>query len=207
MLRAHAPSHGSASLRGVSVPSPLVRCGPVELRLATPRAANELFELARDPAVSAQLQWPAHERIDDSLDFIHDANALWQRGSAWLPAIFVEGRLVGGIGLSSIDRPNRRAEVGTWLGVRHQGTGLNVPAKAAMATFAFEHLELARLELLVRVDNARSLAAMRRLPGVREEGVLAQRLWRDGVGHDAVLFAMLAEEFDPAQWPEVEVDP
>jgi RimJ/RimL family protein N-acetyltransferase len=138
---------------------------------------------------------------------VHDAHSLWQRGRAWLPGIFdhERGQLVGCTGISSIDRPNRRAEVGTWIGVPHQGGGFNLPAKAAVATVAFEQLELARLEFLTRVDNARSLAAMRRLPGIREEGVLAKRIWRDGAGHDAVLFALLADDFDPAAWPAVEL--
>ena len=193
----------------MSIPAPRVRCGPIELRLVTPKSAQQLFSLARDPAVSRQLQWSTHETIDDSLGYIHDARALWQRGRAWLPGIFdhERGQLVGCIGLSGIDRPNRRAEVGTWIGAPYQGRGYNLPAKAALAALAFKHLDLARLELLTRTDNGRSLTAMRSLPGVREEGVLAQRLWRDGVGHDAVLFALLADDYDPAAWPPVEVDP
>jgi RimJ/RimL family protein N-acetyltransferase len=192
----------------MSMPAPpRVRCGDVELRLVTPRAAHQLFALARDPAVSAQLQWSAHTSVDDSLEYVHDARSLWQQGRAWLPGIFEHAReqLVGCTGISSIDRPNRRAEVGTWIGVPHQGRGFNLASKAAVATFAFEHLDIARLEFLTRVDNERSLAAMRRLPDIREEGILARRIWRDGTGHDAVLFALLAEEFEPSAWPPVEV--
>jgi RimJ/RimL family protein N-acetyltransferase len=193
----------------MSVPSPRVRCGRSELRLITPRSAHQLFALARDPEVSRMLQWPAHRTVDDSLEFIHDARALWQRGRAWSAGIFDHDRnqLVGCTGIHAIDRPNRRAEVGTWIGVPFQGAGFNVEAKAAVAVFAFDHLELERLEYLVRVDNERSLAAMRRLPNMREEGVLAQRIWRDDVGHDAVLFALLRSEFDADAWPAVEVDP
>ena len=192
----------------MSVPSPRVRCGSIELRLVTPRAAHQLFALARDPAVSAQLQWTAHESVDDSLEYIHDARALWQRGRAWLPGIFDHAReqLVGCTGISGIDRANRRAEAGTWIGVPFQGHGYNFESKAALATFAFEHLELARLEFLTRTDNPRSLAAMRKLPGIHEEGVLRERIWRDGVGYDAVQFVLLGSEFDPAAWPEVHVD-
>jgi RimJ/RimL family protein N-acetyltransferase len=192
----------------MSMPAPpRVRCGDVELRLVTPRAAHQLYALARDPAVSAQLQWSAHRSVDDSLEYVHDARSLWQQGRAWLPGIFDHAceQLVGCTGISSIDRPNRRAEVGTWIGVPYQGRGFNLSSKAAVATFAFEHLDIARLEFLTRVDNERSIAAMRRLPGIREEGVLGRRIWRDGVGHDAVMFALLAEEFDPAAWPAVEV--
>jgi ribosomal-protein-alanine N-acetyltransferase len=193
----------------MSIPSPRVRCGPIELRLVTPRAAHQLFALAREPEVSAQLQWDAHRTVEDSLEYIHDARSLWQRGRAWMPGIFDHEReqLVGCTGITGIDRTNRRAEAGSWLGLPFQGGGFNLPAKAALVTFAFEQLELARLEFLARVDNPRSIAAMRKLPGVREEGTLARRIWHGGIGHDAVLFALLAEEFDPAQWPAVEVDP
>lgn len=177
--------------------------------MVTPRAAHQLYALAREPEVSRMLQWLPHESVDDSLEYIHDARSLWQRGRAWLPGIFdrERGELVGCTGITAIDRPNRRAEVGTWIGLQFQGRGYNLASKAAVAVFAFEHLELARLEFLTRTDNARSVAAMRRLPGIREEGVLAQRVWRDGIGHDAVMFALLASEFDPAGWPSVEVDP
>ena len=191
------------------IPSPRVRCGPIELRLVTPRAAHQLFALAREAEVSRLLQWPAHEHVEDSLAYVHDARALWQRGRAWMPGIFdhERGQLLGCTSITGIDRANRRAEVGTWLGLPFQGRGFNLPAKAAIATFAFEHLDLARLEFLTRVDNARSLAAMRKLPGIREEGVLGERIWRDGHSHDAVMFALLASEFDPDAWPLVEVDP
>jgi len=193
----------------MSVPSPRVRCGSIELRLVTPRSAHQLFALARDPAVSDQLQWHAHETVDDSLEFIHDSRSLWQRGRAWTPGIFdhARGQLVGCTGVHGIDRPNRRAEVGTWIGVPFQGAGYNLESKAAVAAFAFEHLELERLEYLVRTDNERSIAAMRRLPGIREEGVLAQRIWRDDVGHDAIMFALLARDFQADEWPAVDVDP
>jgi RimJ/RimL family protein N-acetyltransferase len=186
---------------------PRVSCGPVELRLLTPRIAQQLYALAREPAVSRKLQWPPHRSVDDSLEFIHEARALWERRSAWLPGIFdlERGQLVGCTGIHGIDRANRRGEVGSWLGVPHQGQGFNLPAKAAVATFGFEVLGLRRLEFLVRTDNERSIRAMRHLPAVREEGVLAQRIWRDEQPYDAALFVLLADEFDPSAWPEVEL--
>jgi ribosomal-protein-serine acetyltransferase len=202
---------GAVRSGAMTTPSPRVRCGAVELRLVTPRAAHQLFALAREPEVSAQLQWHAHLTLDESLAYIHDARTLWQRGRAWMPGIFDHEReqLVGCTGVTAIDRANRRAEVGTWLGLQFQGADAryNLHAKSAIATFAFGELELARLEFLARIDNPRSIAALRKLPGIREEGQLARRIWRDGIGHDAVMFALLAEDFDAAAWPAVEVDP
>jgi ribosomal-protein-alanine N-acetyltransferase len=175
--------------------------------MITPRTAAQLFALARDPELSRHLQWSAHETIDDSLEYVHDTRTLWERGRAWLPGIFDHERaqLVGCIGLSSIDRPNRRAEVGTWIGIPFQHTGINLHAKAAVATVAFELLDIDRLEFLCRVDNEASIHAMRRLPGSREEGVLAERIRCDDHAHDAVLFALLKTGFDPAAYPAVEI--
>lgn len=185
-------------------------CGPVELRLITPRSARQLFALARDPEVSRLLQWQAHRTVDDSLEFIADARTLWQRRRAFLPGIFLreDDQLVGCTGLSAVDHPNRRGEVGTWIAPAWQRTGVNVHAKAAMLAFAFDAINLERVEFLVRVDNQRSLRSMRRLPGIREEGVLAARLCRDGVAHDAVMFALLRADHDrhAHAWPTVEVD-
>jgi RimJ/RimL family protein N-acetyltransferase len=105
----------------MSIP-PRLQCGPVELRLATPRTAQQLYALARNPEVSRLLQWPPHRSVDDSLEFIHEARALWERRSAWMPGIFdlERGRLVGFTGIHGIDAGNRRGEIGTWLGVPHQ---------------------------------------------------------------------------------------
>lgn len=183
----------------------VVTCATVQLRLVTPRAAGQLFAFARDPETSRMLQWSPHRSIEDSLEFVHDTRRLWEQRTAWLPGIFdaETGALVGTTGVMGIDRANLRAEVGTWIGVPHRGGGYYRPAKAAVATFAFDVLGLRRLEFLVRTDNDRSLRAMRSLPGIREEGTLAQRLRRGDEVFDAVQFALLADDFDPADWPPV----
>jgi len=187
---------------------PRARSGPIELRQVTPRHAQQLLALARVPDVSALLSWEPHESIEDSLGFIHDARELWHRRSAWLAGIFEleHDRLVGSIGIARIDHHEHRGEVGTWLGVEHQGRGFNLHAKAAAAAVGFGPLGLQRLEFLVRADNERSLHSMRRLPAIREEGTLAQRLWQGGVGYDCVLFALLAREHDQSSWPDVEIE-
>ena len=187
------------------MPQLRLTCGPIELRLATPRAAPQLFQLARDPEVSQYLQWHAHTSIEDSLAYIREAARLWRRGIAYLPAVFDIERqtLLGSTGISSIDRTNRRAEVGTWLGVRHQGAGLNLPIKAAVFQLGFGQLGLERLELLVRTDNERSLAATRKLPALTDEGVQHARIWAAGEPHDAVMFSIVRGDWDPTDWPPV----
>jgi len=184
-----------------------IACGPIELRLPTPGDAAALFDIAREPAVSRYLEWPVHRTVDDSHTYIADAARLWARRVAFLPCIYrvADGQLLGAVGISHLDRGNRRGEVGTWLGKAYQGRGYNLPAKAAIFRVGFDLLGLHRLELAVGVDNARSLRSIRTLPAVAHEGRAALRLWRDGTGVDAEVFAITTRDWDPCAYPAVEL--
>src|SRR4051794_20557098 len=106
-----------------------VTCDTVELRMITPRHADRLYALARDPEVSTMLQWPPHRSVDESLEFIHDARRLWELRRAWIVGVFdvASGALLGSTGIAHIDPTNRRGEIGTWFGTAHQGNGHNRP--------------------------------------------------------------------------------
>lgn len=188
--------------------SPRITCGPMQLRLITPRSAHQLFQLARDPELSRYLSWRPHRSLDDSLAHIDDTHRLWRRRIAFLPGVFdvAERSLVGSIGVSGIDRANHRAEVGTWIGIPHRGRGYNLHAKAAIFAFCFEVLALRRVELLVRCDNERSLVAAAQLPGVLDEGIQHMRIARDGESHDARMFAITRASYDPSAYPSVVID-
>jgi RimJ/RimL family protein N-acetyltransferase len=186
---------------------PRISTDRIELRLLTPHAAPQLLRIAGDPALTRYLQWPPHTSVDDSLEFISDARRLWETETAFLPGIFDRERdqLVGSIALSSIDPVNRRAEVGTWIGVPYQRTGLNEHAKAAVFAYAFRDLGLTRLEFLVRSDNDSSLRSLRAMPGITHEGTLRARLRTHDTAHDAELFSLLARDWNAADWPSVTI--
>lgn len=166
-----------------------------------------MFQLARDPAVSEHLQWHPHESIDDSLAFIRDASELWERRTAFFLGVFDGERetLLGSTGISSIDRGNRRGEVGTWLGVPHQGRGYNRFVKAAVFAFGFEVLGLHRLELLVKASNVRSYRANLAITGVIDEGLQHARLWSKGCCHDAHMLAITRNSYDASALPPVTI--
>ncbi|RBQ15732.1 N-acetyltransferase [Spongiactinospora rosea] len=94
-------------------------------------------------------------------------------------------------------------EIGwTWLSGSAQGTGINLEAKLLLLTYAFETLDLARVDLKTDARNERSRRAIQRL-GARFEGVLRQwsPSWAAGeVGmlRDSAMFSVIA-----AEWPEV----
>jgi len=182
---------------------PQITTDLIELRLLTPRSAQQLLRLASDAELTRFLQWPAHQTIDDSLSFIHDARRLWEQELAFLPGIFDRNteQLVGSIGLSAIDAANRRAEIGTWIGSQFQRTGYNRHAKAALLTYAFHDVGLERIEFIVRSDNAHSIASIASMPGIVHEGRLRRRIVSQDAAFDGELFALIREDWNPADWP------
>ncbi len=82
----------------------------------------------------------------------------------------------------------------TWYGKRFWGTGLNKNCKYLMLSFAFEELNLHRVEFRADAKNARSIAAMKGI-GCQVEGILrsncASRLGR----RDSIVLSILRDEW------------
>jgi [ribosomal protein S5]-alanine N-acetyltransferase len=105
-----------------------------------------------------------------------------------------DGRLLGTCTLFHIDRPNRRAEVGYGLGSAYWRQGYMTEALSVLIRFAFESLDLRRLEADVDPRNERSLGILARL-GFRREGLLRER-WNVGDEiQDTVFLGLLASEW------------
>ena len=111
----------------------------------------------------------------------------------------VSGRVAGGTRFGSIDRKNRRVEIGwTSVGRPFQRTHVNTEAKYLMFRHAFETLGCVRVELKTNLLNRRSREAMLRI-GCFEEGVLRKHAVRDdGVWRDTIYYSVLDTE-----WPAV----
>lgn len=109
--------------------------------------------------------------------------------------IRLDGRFIGGLGLHSTDRKNRRSEIGYWLSARHQGRGIITRCVERLVRYAFEEMKLNRLEIRCATGNARSRAVAERL-GFQNEGTLREVVvFRDGM-HDHVIYSMLAREWE-----------
>jgi ribosomal-protein-serine acetyltransferase len=96
-------------------------------------------------------------------------------------------------GLLGIEWEPRKTGIGYWLAEEHQGRGLMTRAVQAVTDYAFDELELNRVEIQAGRDNRRSRAIPERL-GFQQEGVLRDY---ERVGDrylDIVVYALLAGE-------------
>jgi len=174
-------------------------CGPnLELRLPDPSDARALFALARDPEVTRWFSWGPYEREAEARAYLERLPGERERGEQLdLIVVHREAGPVGVTGLSELSRRDRRAMVGTWLGRRWWGTGVNAESKALVAHLAFAPggLGLERLGAYTNVAHARSQAALQAL-GFRREGVLRRWHRHGDEVHDVVMWSILREEWE-----------
>lgn len=109
------------------------------------------------------------------------------------------GKVAGSTRFMKANLPHKRVEIGfTFLGESWQRTVVNTEAKLLMLQYAFETLQLNRVELLTDFLNHKSRAAIARL-GAREEGILRSHMvMPNGRVRDSVLFSITRHE-----WPGV----
>lgn len=119
-----------------------------------------------------------------------------QLGTAFGFGIFIEGRLAGEINLSSVQRgPFQSAYAGYWIDESYAGHGYTPEALVLLVQFAFEQLQLHRVQISIIPRNIRSRRVVEKLK-VREEGLALRYLEINGVWEDHVRYAITAEEWD-----------
>ncbi|MPZ49843.1 MAG: GNAT family N-acetyltransferase [Dehalococcoidia bacterium] len=104
-------------------------------------------------------------------------------------------RHIGGIGLHKVSPEDRKAELGIMIGEQDcWGLGYGTDAIRTLLRFAFDEINLNRIELQVHDDNARAIACYLKC-GFVEEGRLRQDRYKDGAYYDTLVMGILASEF------------
>ena len=84
----------------------------------------------------------------------------------------------------------------TWYGSAFQGTGLNKHCKYLLLDFAFDKMQMERVEFRADNNNKRSIAAMKSI-GCIEEGVLrSNTIKQDGNRRDSIVLSILKAEWE-----------
>ncbi len=116
-------------------------------------------------------------------------------GVAYGFGVFVDHRLAGEVNLNSVLRgAMQSATVGYWIDEARAGRGLIAESVVVLAAFAFEQLDLHRLEICIVPRNHNSRRVMEKLD-LREEGIARRFLEINGVWEDHVRYGFTVEEW------------
>ena len=107
------------------------------------------------------------------------------------------GQYAGSTRFYDIQTANKTLQLGyTWYGKKFQGTGLNQNCKFLLLQFAFEKLQIERVEFRADNRNKKSIAAMKSI-GCVEEGVLrSHAVTPSGERRDSIVLSILKKEWE-----------
>jgi len=174
---------------------PTIEATRVRLRWLTEADVPALYEIFSNAEVMRY--WSSTPLTDMAaaaslLAEIHGAFAagtLYQ----WGIALESDDSIIGTCTLAALSATHQRAELGYAIARRMWGRGYAAEATEAVVRFAFDTLELHRLEADVDPRNDVSRRCLARL-GFREEGYLRERYHLYGEIQDAVLYGLLRSE-------------
>jgi [ribosomal protein S5]-alanine N-acetyltransferase len=118
-----------------------------------------------------------------------------QLGTGYAFALFHREQFCGELNLNNVVRGAfRSGHVGYWIDERFAGQGFIPEGLVAVLGFAFEQVDLHRVEINIIPRNASSLRVVEKL-GLRQEGLAERLIEIDGVWEDHIRFAITAEEW------------
>ena len=168
----------------------------LELRSFEERDAREIFEAvkANYEHLRPFLHWVTPEySLDHAKEFIERTQKSLAEKTNQTFGMFFGDKLIGAIGFVIFNWSSRRTEIGYWIDKGFEGQGIITGCCQHLVDYAFDTLEMNRIEIHCATENIRSRAVPERL-GFKLEGILRQSEWRHTRFYDMAIYAMLAEE-------------
>lgn len=179
---------------------PTITTDRLRLRWLTAADVPALFAIFGDPAVCRYWSAPPLPDVAAAATLQRDIARCFAERSLfqWGIAERATDLVVGTCTLAALSVEHRRAELGFALTPSCWGRGYVAELLPALLKFAFETLELHRVEADVDPRNARSIRVLERV-GFQREGYLRERYHVAGEAQDALLFGLLQREWRAAR--------
>lgn len=175
---------------------PRLTSARLELRPIDSGDADALYAMFSDPEITRFWSSAAMTSQDDAVALIAEIHDYCGRGELmeWALTRRDQPGLIGTCSLGNLDRVNRRGEIGFALARPAWGHGYMVEILPVLVDYAFDSLQLHRLEADVDPRNAGSIRLIEGL-GFQLEGRLRERWQVTGEVQDALFYGLLAREW------------
>lgn len=107
----------------------------------------------------------------------------------------LDGELVGGINIHSMNQKNGTFETGTRIYRPYRGMGYGFEAKCIVLRYAFHELRYQKYNIRCLETNEPMIRHAKRL-GCLQEGRIRQHIYTDGRYYDELIFGLTRAEFD-----------
>ncbi len=107
----------------------------------------------------------------------------------------LDGELVGGMNIHSMERKNGTFETGSRVYRSFRGRGYGFEAKVLVLRYAFHELRFQKYNIRCLATNQPMIHHAARL-GCQQEGRIRRHIFTQGEYHDELIFGLTREEFD-----------
>jgi RimJ/RimL family protein N-acetyltransferase len=165
-----------------------------------------------DDDISTLVQWyqdphflrhfdsrPAYPKTEEELRSWLESLRKDERTMAFAVRPLEGDKLVGYLEIDGLDWQHGVCGMGLGIGdPADRGQGFGYEATQLALRYAFHELNLHQVQVTVFAYNPASIALLEKL-GFRREGVYRERLQRDGVRYDMLLYGLLRQEWQPGR--------
>lgn len=168
----------------------------LRLRPSNQTDVEGMFNMLSDPQSMKYWSDKPIEDLDAAVEMLNKDLESDAQGNSMCWAITLHGhdKMIGKCILFQFDKSNRRAEIGYILNRRYWRQGLMYQALTAVIDFAFNTLDLHRIEADVDTENTGSLGILEKL-GFTREGLFRERWLVYDEWQDSVMFGLLKHEW------------
>ncbi|OHA34246.1 MAG: hypothetical protein A2928_03200 [Candidatus Taylorbacteria bacterium RIFCSPLOWO2_01_FULL_45_15b] len=180
------------------------RCGPrVYLRPMTKKDLPNITRWINDPEVTQYLLTVYPLRFEDEEKWFESLGERKGKDSVFAIVLKHDHKMIGVMGLHSIDNLHGIAETGSFIGEkRYWGKGYGSEAKMLVLEYAFNAVNLRKVNSSVHAFNIRSKKSLEKC-GYRVEGRRVKQYYKNGEYVDSILLAVFKEDFLPL-WKKFE---
>ena len=164
----------------------------LHLRPSTMADAEGMFAMLSDPESMKYWSDQPISDIEDALKALRKDLESDAQGNSMCWAVTLKGQdeMIGKCILFQFSQENHRAEIGYILNRKYWRQGLMHQALEAVIDFAFNTLNLHRIEADIDTENAGSLGLLEKL-GFKREGLFRERWFVYGEWQDSVMLGLI----------------
>ena len=168
----------------------------LHLRPSNPTDAEGMFAMLSDRESMKYWSDKPIKNLNAAVEALNKDLESDAQGNSMCWAITLNGQdeMIGKCILFQFDKTNQRAEIGYILNRQYWRQGLMYQALEAVIDFAFNTLELHRIEADVDTENAGSLGILEKL-GFKREGLFRERWFVYEEWQDSVMLGLLKQEW------------
>lgn len=134
------------------------------------------------------------KEIEDTTDFIRSTLFLPEDIRDFVAVIIYNGQKIGLIGFKLTDFVNKKTEIGYWISKEFENKGIVTKSVVKMIDYAFNNLELNRIQIKCGIGNEKSSKIPKKL-NFKFEGIERSAELLNGKFIDAEVYSILKDEW------------